>query len=153
MHFTHMALRNQLEDLNLKTNDYGWGAMIPFSSIKKGIPLEGAGGYVNLPVNFINTTGASTDNMLDFPESDYACLGRYGMPYETQDLLRLLDWINAQGYRLTGNVMDECLLDTTYYTDEIKRISACLWLLSRRAQNHDFCMTYVLRKHIIIIIN
>lgn len=121
MHFTHMALRNQLEDLNLKTNDYGWGAMIPFSSIKKGMPLEGAGGYVNLPKNFINTTGASTDNMLSFPESDYACLGRYGMPYETQDLYRLLDWIKTQGYRLTGNVLDECLLDTTYYTDEIKK--------------------------------
>ena len=127
MHFTHMALRNQLEDLNLKTNDYGWGSMIPFSSIQKGIPLEGAGGYVNLPANFINTTGTSTDNMLVFPESDYACLGRYGMPYETQDLLHLLDWIKTQGYRLTGNVLDECLLDTTHYTDEIKK-DFCLLL-------------------------
>lgn len=121
LHYTHMALRNQLEDLNLKTNDYGWGSMLPFASVQKGMPLKGAGGYVNLPKNFINTTGASTENKLDFPESDYACLGRYGMPYETADVTRLLEWIHEQGYRLTGNILDECLLDTTYYTNEIKK--------------------------------
>ena len=59
--------------------------------------------------------------MLSFPESDYACLGRYGMPYEPDGLYRLMEWIEKQGYRITGNILDECLLDTTYYTDEVRK--------------------------------
>lgn len=127
MHFTHMALRNQLEDLSLKTNDYGWGSMLLADSVRKGTPLEGGGGYVNLPVNFINTTGADIKNMIEFPESDYACLSRYGMPYEPDAVNHLMAWIDAQGYRLAGDILDECLLDTTYYTDEIKK-DFCLLL-------------------------
>lgn len=125
MHYTHMALRNMLEDMNLKTNDYGWGALLRTEAVSGDSPLDGAGGYVNLPKNYNIPSHIPTDSIITFPESDYACLSRYGMPYELASVRYLLAWIDEQGYDICGDILDECLLDTTYYTED---------------QQKDFCL-------------
>ena len=49
------------------------------------------------------------------PERDCACLFKYGMPYDIEDLEVLLTWIEENGYELCSDVLDTCLLDTTFY--------------------------------------
>jgi len=43
---------------------------------------------------------------------------KYGMPYDLQFLDDLLQWIKDNHYRIVGDVVDACLLDTTFYTSE-----------------------------------
>lgn len=122
MHYAHMALRNLLEDLNLKTNDYGWGAMLCTDAINTDTPLKDAGAYVNLPADFDETeNNLPNDCYMVFPGADYVCMARYSMPYETASVRFLLSWIDEKGYEPCGDILDECLLDTTYYTEEIKK--------------------------------
>lgn len=46
---------------------------------------------------------------------DYACMYKYGMPYEQVYLDHLRSWVRAQGYESTGDAVDLCLLDRTFY--------------------------------------
>ena len=117
MHFVHMKLRRRLSDYGLKPN-IGWGAMLRSSNLENPNPLEGAGAYVNLPDDFENTYGIPEEYYLILPEGFYACMGKFGMPYETHDILRLKQWIDDNRYIIVGDVYDECLLDTTFYTSE-----------------------------------
>ena len=52
---------------------------------------------------------------------------KYGMPYDTESLERLMDWIEINGYELCGDVIDLCLLDTTFYREQ-KTLDYCLLL-------------------------
>ena len=47
------------------------------------------------------------------------------MPYDTEDLDVLLTWIEENGYELCGDVLDTCLLYTTFYKGQ---------------QNMDYCL-------------
>lgn len=43
---------------------------------------------------------------------------KYGMPYDVEGIEILLDWINSNGYELCGDIIDICLLDTTFYKNQ-----------------------------------
>ncbi len=120
MHITHMKLRNRINDLRM-TTDMGWGAMLLRASLDTDHPLEGAGAYVNLPADFTNTYGIPEENLITMPEGFYVCMGKYGMPYETKDIYALKEWIDLNNYTIIGDIFDECLLDTTFYTEDIQR--------------------------------
>ena len=40
------------------------------------------------------------------------------MPYETDYLDTLRSWIEENHYIIIGDALDECMLDTTFYTEE-----------------------------------
>ena len=117
LHFTHMKLRNRCGELHL-TVDRGWGALLRKDDIYTDHPFAGAGGYVNLPADFENIYDIPVENYIVVPAGTFACICRYGMPYETEYVERLFDWIKENNYTITGDILDECLLDTTFYTKE-----------------------------------
>ncbi len=53
---------------------------------------------------------------------------KYAIPYETEHLYNLLDWINKNDYEVVGDIVDVCILDTTFY---------------RSNQNTDFCQLQI----------
>ncbi|SDB25095.1 MerR family transcriptional regulator [Eubacterium oxidoreducens] len=120
MHYTHMKLRNRLNDINLHP-DTGWGAMLLQEQLESSHQLKGAGGYVNLPDDFTGDASGDDIIMITVPGGFYACMSKYGMPYETQYVDKLNKWIHDNGYKAIGNLYDECLLDTTFYTEDNKR--------------------------------
>lgn len=120
MHFTHMKLRNRLADMGLRV-DRGWGAMIRKDSLLNHEPLIGGGGYVNLPPDFENTFDVPDGNYIEVPEGFFVCICRYCMPYETEYYYELYDWLVENHYTMTGDILNECMLDTTFYTEQHKK--------------------------------
>lgn len=43
---------------------------------------------------------------------------KYGMPYDTEHLEKLMQWLAKNNYELAGDIIDVCLLDTTFYKQE-----------------------------------
>ena len=58
------------------------------------------------------------DNLITIPAGEYICLYKFGMPYDISDAQYLLQWMNDNNYELTGNIIDVCLLDTTFYQQD-----------------------------------
>lgn len=90
----------------------GFGTMITQSSVASGHLLNGAGAFVNLTMN-----APEMDNEIILPAGKYVCMFKYGMPYETSYLQKLVEWIADNGYRITGDILDVCILDTTFYNE------------------------------------
>ncbi len=96
----------------------GWGAILRRDALETGSPLAGAGAYVNFSGGPV--AGRDQDRLLTLEEAEYACMYRYGMPYELDGIARLMQWIGENGYEIAGDVVDECLLDTTFYDEEME---------------------------------
>ncbi|MCC8151353.1 MAG: hypothetical protein LIO96_07855 [Lachnospiraceae bacterium] len=43
---------------------------------------------------------------------------KFGMPYQTAALEKLLIWIKENNYEAIGDIYDECLMDASFYTEE-----------------------------------
>ena len=95
----------------------GWGAILRRDALGTGAPLAGAGAYVN----FGGETMEEEDlpHLVTLEETEYACMYKYGMPYEVDGVNRLRQWIDDNGYEITGDIVDECLLDTTFYDEDM----------------------------------
>lgn len=119
LHITLMALWREVFKKELVPCS-GFGSMFRKEDILKHQPLASAGSCIFLP---------SWNN--DYPESilmpahECACMYKYGMPYDTESLESLMDWIDMNGYELCGDVVDVCLLDTTFYREQ-KTLDYCL---------------------------
>lgn len=113
LHVTMMKAWNILETNGIIPSSR-FGTVILKNSLFKSEILEGAGVYIELN-NDIDYSGIKNIKVL--PEGKYVCMYKYGMPYQTKFLNILLDWISRNGYTITGDVIDECVLDTTFYKD------------------------------------
>ena len=119
MHMVHMMLRNQAEDLKVSV-DFGWGALLWNDSIQNQTPLAGAGGYVMLPEDFVNDGRIPAEQYVEVPACYFACMNVYAMPYDTTYLGKLYSWISENHYEVLGDLINECILDTTFYTEDQK---------------------------------
>lgn len=117
LHLTHMNLRNLAQDMDIKV-DFGWGALLLNESIQQKRPLLGAGGYVLLPGSFDMNQKIPKCCCVSVPAGYFACMNVYAMPYDTSYLDRLYQWIEANHYKVAGDLVNECILDTTFYTPE-----------------------------------
>ena len=45
------------------------------------------------------------------PAGEYVCMYKYGMPYDTEHLEKLMQWLAKNNYELAGDIIDVCLLD------------------------------------------
>ncbi|MBV7276409.1 hypothetical protein I6U48_26370 [Clostridium sp. PL3] len=45
---------------------------------------------------------------------------KHGMPYDTEALNNLIEWIKDNNYKIAGNIVDVCALDTTFYEYDTK---------------------------------
>lgn len=117
LHLTLMQAWNILRGSNMKV-DNGWGTKVCRASIEKGEPLVGAGSYVNLPDNYDETLCDPVPNMQVIPAGEFVCMSKFGMPYDFKDLTKMVAWIGRNGYEIIGDALDECFLDTTFYTEQ-----------------------------------
>lgn len=115
LHMVHMNLRNAAKDMNIPV-DFAWGALLRNESIRNARPLHDAGGYVLLPEDFDMDRKVSECSCISVPGGYFACMNVYAMPYDTSYLDRLYQWIEKNHYTVTGDLVNECILDTTFYT-------------------------------------
>ena len=112
LHITVMTLWRQVFQKELVPCS-GFGSLFRKDDVLNHQALASAGSCLFLPV---------WNN--DYPESfvlepcECACMYKYGMPYDTESIEILMDWIDMNGYELCGDILDTCLLDTTFYKDE-----------------------------------
>lgn len=90
-----------------------WGAVLFKDYLDTGNPLYQAGGCT-----FIPPESKDIENSIIFPEGEYICIEKYGMPYELCHVEKLIRWIYNHGYKIVGNVYDECVLDTIFYDSD-----------------------------------
>ncbi|MBQ9980447.1 MAG: MerR family transcriptional regulator [Oscillospiraceae bacterium] len=103
----------------------GWGAAIKYSDLSTSTPLGNAGSYINISSEDY-AAAEGLESLKIFPEGDYACMYKYGMPYELDHILNLLDWIEENGYEVSGDdILDDCFLDTTFYNNAMRQFDFC----------------------------
>lgn len=124
LHITLMGLWQEL----FKNNQMPAGG---FGSILKqdAVPsLRGAGSCIFVPYGSCKRL-----KTVEILAGEYVCMYKYGMPYDTRHVAFLLRWLEENGYALCGDIVDVCLLDTTFY---------------QAGKESDFCMLQapVLRK-------
>jgi len=112
LHLTLMKTRRHLARYGIMPVA-GFGTAYMKESIKKNTALERAGSC-----SFMPNLALPDPHVISFPQGNYACMYKYGMPYETEALTRLLKWIEDEGLTVTGTAVDVCILDTTFYTDK-----------------------------------
>lgn len=120
MHLTHMKLRRECINHNIPLA-WGWGALFPKDSVINRDYLQDAGGYINIPTEYIEKANQSDAKIMTAPAGFYACIAKYGMPYEMDHMEILRNWIEQNHYTIIGDALDECMLDTTFYTEENER--------------------------------
>lgn len=96
----------------------GFGSVLPLKTYET---LEGAGSYIILPYNHDLPLKS-----IEFPEGPYVCMYKYGMPYDNKDAKYLMHWLTCNGYEACGDIVDVCLLDTTFYKKDLKKEDFCM---------------------------
>lgn len=118
LHFTQMKIRNIFNKHGLLPAK-GFGAIIKKNQLHKEDIFMGAGGYGNL-----SDTEHDIENTITLLSGKYVCMYKYGMPYDVEFLHTLIKWIDDNNYRIVGDVVDACLLDTTFY-DGSNKVDFC----------------------------
>ena len=120
MHFTHMRLRRFCTDHDIPIA-WGFGAYFSKESVETEDYFKQAGGYINIPKEYeekLRSFELGDMEVISLPPCNTVCMCKYGMPYEVEDLAKLRQWIKDNNYTVAGHALDECLLDTTFYTEE-----------------------------------
>lgn len=115
LHLTLMKAWIEMERYGLYVEN-GWGAMIYTKNLGNGNVLQGAGGYANLPSDI--EIDQHIEGVVTVPGGEFACMCKYGMPYETKYIDQLVEWIEQNNYEIIGDIYDECFLDTTFYKED-----------------------------------
>ncbi|OAA90440.1 MerR family transcriptional regulator [Clostridium ljungdahlii] len=118
LHLTQMKIWNIINRHGIVPFE-SFGTIIMKDGLNKKYIFEGAGGYVAL-----SHADDYIENTVTLPAGKYVCMYKYGMPYDTEFLYKLIRWINDNNYKIVGNIVDACLLDTTFY-DESNNVDLC----------------------------
>lgn len=119
LHTTLMSLWREIFQKEMVPSG-GFGSIIKMESILSGQPLKGAGSC-----SFLLQWDTEHSNVIEIPASSYACMYKYGMPYDMFHVEILMNWIKNNGYELVGDMIDICLLDTTFYQGQ-KAFDFCM---------------------------
>ncbi len=119
LHITLMGLWREIFKKEMVPSS-GFGSIIKKEAILSRNHLKGAGSCI-----FLSQWSTEHLNTIALPTADYACMYKYGMPYDVIHVENLLDWIGKNGYRLVGDIVDVCLLDTTFYKEQ-KALDFCM---------------------------
>lgn len=92
-----------------------FGTIIMKDELEKDNIFKGSGGFIEIPTEI-----ADIKNIITLPAGDYVCMYKYGMPYDTEALYDLIEWIKDNNYKIAGNIVDVCALDTTFYEYDTK---------------------------------
>ncbi len=114
LHLTMMQAWNILSSHNLLPAA-GFGTFISNHEGDAESMLENAGIFMFIP----EEDAFKSENTVFLKGGEYICLYKYAMPYSTQILCSLLDWTKENRYSVTGPILDECILDTTFHNQKI----------------------------------
>lgn len=95
--------------------DRGFGAIIWRDSIEREQPLKNAGSLF-----FIDQSAPPVEGEITIPEGDYLCMFRAGMPYKLAPLYEFWNIVHSGRIGTTGDVINVCLLDTTFHSEHMK---------------------------------
>lgn len=124
MHLLSLEVRQRMEARGILLSG-SKGTLLRREWLDSPTPLAGACSFFITP-----ETVPEGPDILEFPEGDYLCMYKVGMPYSLEPVYHLLDVAKRQGYTVCGDVIDVCLLDAAFY-DHV-RLAA------------DFCQLQVL---------
>lgn len=111
---TFMDARRELAKMNL-SDDLGWGAFFRGENVNATNNwLEGGGGFIYLPLEADIDMEKYAQNVKVLPAGEYLCMNRFDMPYKRQAVDELLKWAKNHDVKTVGDMIDECLLDTTF---------------------------------------
>ncbi len=91
----------------------GYGSLIKLKGVLSKDWTRGAECFIFLP-----QWHGDLDNLVRFPVGEYACLYKYGLPYEGSYIEKLLVWIEQNNYELCGDIIDARLLNNTFLADD-----------------------------------
>lgn len=112
LHTTLMSLWQRIFEKEMVPSS-GFGSIIKKEAMETGNWLDAAGSCIFLPI-----WNQEHDNTITIPAGEYVCMYKYGMPYDTEHLEKLKIWLDKNNYNLIGDVVDVCLLDTTFYKQD-----------------------------------
>lgn len=111
----------------------GFGTIIRRESARREDFLAGAGSYVMLPME---DDGYYAHSAITLPAGDYITMFKYAMPYQREPLDKLLAWMDREGCAPCGDIVDACILDTTFYSDTVQT-DFCQLQIPLRYQKQD----------------
>lgn len=126
LHLTLMEAWNRIFKYNTMPSS-GFGTLIRFRQFNTNELYKDSGIFVLLPHLLAEIPGTE-----EIDGGTFACMYKYSYPYEESDFRYLTDWIGEQGYQITGDALDICLLDTTFYNSEHEVDYCCLQIPVRK---------------------
>ncbi len=112
LHYALMKIWNESEAYGILPSRR-WGALFFKDQIENGTPLNHAGGCCLINYDIPDMPGLHI-----LPEGEYVCMPKFGMPYETAHIDKLVAWIHDNDYEIVGDIYDECLIDAIFYDDD-----------------------------------
>ena len=112
LHYALMKIWNESEAYGILPSRR-WGALFFKDEVEKGMPLNHAGGCCQINYDIPDLPGLHI-----LPEGEYVCMPKFGMPYETSHINKLLSWVKENNYEIAGDIYEECLLDSIFYDDD-----------------------------------
>ena len=120
LHLTLMKAWNLLYDQGTIPSS-GFGTLIRCDQFQSENLYKGAGIFVVLPSADYDIPGVE-----EIPGGTFACMYKYSFPYFKEDFYTLKKWTESGNYEITGDALDLCLLDTTFYNSEHEVDYCCL---------------------------
>ena len=99
----------------------GFGTLIRYEQFHSEELYKNSGIFVVLPYPRPDIPGVE-----EIPGGSYLCMYKYSYPYEEKDFHYLREWVENKNYKITGDALDLCLLDTTFYNSEHNVDYCCL---------------------------
>ncbi len=112
LHRSLMKIWNTAEKYDILPSKH-YGAFIFKEELEKGTPLNRAGECCLFRHDIPDLPGLRI-----LREGFYVCFSRYCMPYDLASLPELVRWISDHNYEITGDIYDECLLDSSFYEND-----------------------------------
>lgn len=109
LHLTLWRCWQELEKYEMLMSS-GFGSILPAADLYTADLFNKAGSCIFLPY-----TEADIAAVRQLPGGNYACMYKYGMPYEEEYVYKLVAMIKERGYKVMGDIVDACILDTTFY--------------------------------------
>lgn len=116
LHYTLMRIWNMI-DAHGMLPGHRWGALLFAEDVRDGDPLRNAGGCCFIDSDVL-PKDITAEEIHTLPAGEYACIPKFGMPYEIEHIYKLLHWIEENGYEMCGDIYDECLMDSIFYDDD-----------------------------------
>lgn len=115
-----------MEQYNILPGQH-WGSMLSYQNLHSDAPFEGAAVYSLLPEEACKDLdqASSMKHFRVIPAGYYACIYKFAMPFQMDDTWKLIRWIESQGYEITGDLVDVCMLDILFYKNDNNETDFC----------------------------